>query len=153
MGIIIVNIPTAKPATARPRKLISKTCSRLECFTHTSKRHGDINRRSLESGTNSEDDDRNHNRSFAAKAIGHWAVDERAKPGSEQEGRYEPTLEGAVGRNPRKVCSEALHGENAGHHTLVITKKEATKRGKLGTVSDWQANAEGLQHTADRPRR
>jgi hypothetical protein len=82
--MIIVNIPTAKPAIARP--VYNQSCFRIkiEEVDLTCEHHGDVDGTSLNCGTDGEDGNGNNDGPFATEAVRQWAVDERTKPSSEQ---------------------------------------------------------------------
>jgi hypothetical protein len=94
---------------------------------HTCKSHRNVYCASLECRADGEDDNSYNDRPFPTEAIGYWSIDEGTEPSSEQQRRDEPAFEGTVYVDPRKGCSERLHGQHTRDDTLIITEEETTE--------------------------
>lgn len=76
MGMIMVSMPTARPAMTRPAELgsVSLLFARLvNC--HTGEEHAQSDSASLDRRSYSKDYDCNHDGALTANVVSHWTID------------------------------------------------------------------------------
>jgi hypothetical protein len=88
---------------------------------------------------------RDPNQAAATRPESVYPHSHRVKSGNltQQERRHKPALKAAIEIDPRKLGPKRFHRQNAGDDSLVITKEEPSKGGKL-CVSNSVSRSESM---------